>query len=96
MCLTFVARRHDWRILVAALTQRGETRVAQVLQAGLAFSVSGHDPTAFVALKIPAAVVGAIQAVACDLTLELLLIDERAAAVSEAEAIIQAHRRGVP
>jgi hypothetical protein len=96
MCLTFVARRRDWRVLVAALARRGEGRVAQVLQAGLAFSAPGHDPAASVALTVPAAVAGAVQAAARDLDVELTLVDERAAAVAAAEAIVRAHRRGAP
>ncbi len=93
MSLSLVARRHEWRVLAAALQQRGEVQVANVLQAGLAFSASGHDPAASVTLQVPETLVAVVQAVAHDLDLEFVLVDERAAAVAAAEAILRIHHR---
>lgn len=94
MSVTCVARRRDWLHLAAALARRHEVRWADFVRAGLAFGAPGHDPAAAVALEVPETGVAAVRAVASDLGLELALVDERAAAVAAAEAIVRATRRG--
>ena len=94
MPVTFVLRRRDWLALAAALARRHEARLADFVRAGVAFGAPGHDPATTVALAVPETAVAAVRAVAVDLGLELTLVDERAAAVAAAEAIVRAARRG--
>ncbi len=96
MSVTFVLHRSDWLALATALVRRHEGRLADFVRAGLAFGAPGPDPAAAVALEVPASVAATVRTAAVDLGLELAPVDDQAAAVAAAEAILRAARQSAP